>query len=99
MPIVGVNHLIPILHMSKITVYINSSEKTVHQFAISYMINPSLHIKKMLKTQVEKCVGYSFSIKTMQTIKKIMMKKNTSIMAIILIYETVEMSIKRCIEC
>ena len=52
MPTVGVNHRLPILHMSKITVHIYTTEKTVHKFAIGYTINPSLHIKKMFKTKV-----------------------------------------------
>ena len=52
MPIVGVNHRLHILNMSKIMVYIYSTEKTVHQFAIGYMINLSINIKTMFKTQV-----------------------------------------------
>ena len=53
MPIVGVNQSLPIIHMSKIMVHIYTIDKTVHQFAIGYSINPSLHINKMFKTQVE----------------------------------------------
>ena len=49
-PIVGVYHRLPKLHMSKIMVHIYTTEKTVHQFAIGYIINPSLHINKMFKT-------------------------------------------------
>ena len=54
MPILGVNNSLPILHMYKIMVHIYTTDKTVHQFAIGYMMNPSLHINKMFKTQVEK---------------------------------------------
>ena len=68
MPIVGVNHRLPILHMSKIMVHIYTEDKTVHQFAIGYMINPSLHFNKMFTTQVENILGCSFYIKTMQSI-------------------------------
>ena len=53
-PILGVNHSLPILHMSKIMVHIYSTEKTIHQFAIGYMINPSLHINNTFRTLVEK---------------------------------------------
>ena len=49
MPIVGVNHRLPILHMYKIMVHIYTTEKTVHKFSIGYMINPSLHINKIFK--------------------------------------------------
>ena len=84
MTIVGVNN-----HMPKRMVYIYTTYNTVHQFSIGYTINPSLHIKKMFKTQVEKLLGYSFSIKTMQSIKFFLTKNNTSVMALIMIYETV----------
>ena len=87
MPIVGVNHCLTILHMSKIMVHIYTTGKTIHQFAISYMINPSLRFKKIFKTQVEKCLGVYFSIRTMKTIKNCLMKKNKSVMALIMIYE------------
>ena len=43
-PIVGFNHRLPTLHMSKMTVHVYTTDKTVHQFSIGYMINPSLHI-------------------------------------------------------
>ena len=60
MPIVGVNHRLPILHMSKIMVHIYTTGKNIHQFTICYMINPSLQFNKIFKTQVEKCLGYIF---------------------------------------
>ena len=44
LPLVGVNHFQPILYMSKIIVYIKSTEKRINQFAIVYMINPTLHV-------------------------------------------------------
>ena len=94
MPIVGVNIHLPILHMSKIMVHIYTTDKTVHQFYIGYMINPSLHINKIFKTQVEKCLGCSFSIKIIQSIKTFLMNKNTTVMELIMIYETVGIDIK-----
>ena len=54
MQIVGVNHRLPILHMSKKMVHIYTTDKTVRQIDIGYMVNLSLHINKMFKTQVEK---------------------------------------------
>ena len=42
MPIVGVNHCLPILHLSPKMVHIYTAGKTIHQFAIDHMINPSL---------------------------------------------------------
>ena len=69
MPIVGVNNRLPLLHMSKRMVHIYTTGKTIHHFVIGYMINPSLKLRQIFKTQVEKCLGYYFSIKTMKTIK------------------------------
>ena len=93
-PIVGVNNCPYILHVSKLMVHVYTIYKTVHQFAIDYMINPSLHIKKMFRTQVEKCLGCSFSIETMQSIKNYLKKNYTSAMALIMIYETVGIYLK-----
>ena len=68
-------------------VHIYTTEKTIHQFVIGYMINPSLEFNKIFNTQVEKCLGYYVSIGTIKTIKKILMKKNISIMELIIIHE------------
>ena len=51
------------------------------------MIKPSLKFNKIFRTQVEKFLGYYFSIRTMKTIKNCLMKNNTSVMALIMIYE------------
>ena len=58
-------------------VQIYTTKKTVHQFSIGYMINPSLHIKKM------------------QSIKMFLTENNTSVMALIMIYNTDGISIKK----
>ena len=80
-------------------VHIYTTGKTIHQFAIGYMINPSLQFNKIFKTQVEKCLGYYFSIRKMKTIKNCLMKKNTSVMALIMIYENIGKTQKQFIEC
>ena len=87
MPIVGFNHRLSLLHMSKRMVYIYTIGKTIHKFSIGYIINPSLQLKTIFKTQVEKFLGYSFSIRKMKTIKMFLTKKYTSVMALIIIYE------------
>ena len=68
-------------------VHIYTTGKTILKFAISYMINPLLKFNIIFRTQVEKCLGCSFSIRKMKTIKKFLTKKNTSVMALIMIYE------------
>ena len=85
-PIVGVNHRLAILHLSKRMVHNYTTEKTIHQFTIGYMINPSLNFNKIFRTQVENFLGCSFSNLIMKTIKNCLMNKNTSVMALIMIY-------------
>ena len=62
----------------------------MNQFAIGYMIKTSLNFNNVFITQVGKCLGDYFSIRKMKTIKKFLMKKNTSVMAQIMIYESNE---------
>ena len=54
MPILGVNHRLSILNLSKIMVHIYTTSKTINTFAIGYMINPSLKFNNASRTQVEK---------------------------------------------
>ena len=70
-------------------VHIYSTEETIHQFAIGYMINNSLCINTILREQGQKCLGCSFYVKTMKTIRNCLWNKNTSVMALIMVYETV----------
>ena len=42
--LLGVNNRQPLLHISKIFVYINTTEECINKFTIGYMIKPTLHI-------------------------------------------------------
>ena len=53
MPLVGVNHRKPILHMSKIMVHCYSTDETINQFVIGYIVSPSLNCNKVFRVQVE----------------------------------------------
>ena len=57
---VGVNHRVPILHLSKIIVHMYTTEKNIHQFTTGYMINPSLHINRVFREQAQKYLGCFF---------------------------------------
>ena len=70
-------------------VHIYSTEKTIRQFSIGYIINYSRHNNRIFREKVQKFLGYYFSIETMKTIRDFLLKKNTSILALIMIYETV----------
>ena len=69
MPLVGLNHLQPLSRMSKIMVYWYSTDESINQFPISYMINTSLKCNKVFMEQVEKCLSVSFHENTMEIIK------------------------------
>ena len=53
MPLVGVNNCQPILHMSKRMIHCYSTDESINQFAIGYMINPSLNCKQLFREQVK----------------------------------------------
>ena len=65
MPLVGVNHRQPILHMSKIMVHCYSIDESINQFAIGYMINPPLQFNKVFREKVERCLSATFHEDTM----------------------------------
>ena len=52
MPLVRVNHRPPILHMSKRIAHCYSTDETINQFTIGYIIKPSLHCNKLIREQV-----------------------------------------------
>ena len=73
--------------MSKIMVYCYTTDKTINQFEIGYMINPSLNCNKVFKEQVEKFSSVSFYKNKMETIRDYLKKTNACVMALIIIYE------------
>ena len=78
---------IVVLHMSKIMLHIYTTKMTIYQFAIGYMINNFLYINRLFREQAQKCLGFSFYTKTMKNIRYCLLKKNISVMALIMIYE------------
>ena len=65
MPSVGVNNCQPILHISKIMIHCYSTDESMNQFSIGYMINHSLNCNKVFREQVEKLLSVLFNEKTM----------------------------------
>ena len=87
LPLLGVNHRQYILHMSKIMVHFYSINDSINQFAIGYMINPSLNFNKVFREKVQMFLSVTFNEKTMETIKNCLRKKNRCVMALIMFYE------------
>ena len=87
-PLLGVNHSQPLLHISKIFVYIYTTDERINPFAIGYIINLTLHVNKVFIEQVEKFLRATFHQNTMEGIKNIMRKKDTYVIALIFFYES-----------
>ena len=64
-PLIGVNHRQPIIKTHNIMVYLYSTDEKTNQFAIGYMINPSLHTNRVFREQVEKLLRAKFHENTM----------------------------------
>ena len=51
--LLGDNHRLPLFDMSKSFIWINEAKKHINEFDIGYIINPSLHVNKAFRDQVE----------------------------------------------
>ena len=98
-PLLGVNYCQHILNKSKIMVHCYSTDETVNQFAIGYIINPSITYNKVFIIQAEKCLSLSFTAIRMETIKYFLRNNNKCVMALIMIYENNGEKPKKGIEC
>ena len=74
--------------MSKILVYLYTTEKRINQFAIGYIINPKIHVNNVFREQVEKFLRATFHQNTTKGIKKVMRKKVTCVISLIMLYES-----------
>ena len=64
-----------------------STYESINQFAIGYIINPSLNCDKLFRVQVEICLGVSFHSREMETVRYCLKKKTTCVMALIMNYK------------
>ena len=55
----GVDHCLPLFHMSKIF-YLYNKEERINDITIAYMDNPTLRVNKAFKEQVEQCMNDTF---------------------------------------
>ena len=87
MPFLGVNHSLPISHISKIFVFINTEEEFIHQFTIGYMTNPILHVNKVFRYQAENWLKDTFHQITMKGIR-CSEKKDTCVIVFVMFCDT-----------
>ena len=86
--LLGVNHRLPLLHMSIHFICLNQTKKLIIEFAIVYMINPGLNINKDFRDRVGKCIYTKLGGITQPFIKVTFSKKNTCLLALIMFYDT-----------
>ena len=73
--------------MAKRFIWLEEAKKCINEFEIGYMINPSLHVNKYFRDQVEKCMNAIFGELPQYFIKSTLSKK-TSLLALIIFHET-----------
>ena len=59
------------------------------------MVNPGLNVNKTFRDQTEKCMYTTFGGITQLFIKATLLKKNTSVLALIMFYEKKEISLRK----
>ena len=86
--LLGANHRLPLCHMAKRFIWINESKKRINAFAIGYMINLGLNFNKAFREQVIFLMLTTFGKITHPFIKTTLAKNNTSVLVLIIFYET-----------
>ena len=77
---------IPLIHMSKRKFYIEETNERINDFSFAYMLNPNTH-KKVFNDQVKACLSNTFGADTNKHINKILMKRNTRVLALVVYYD------------
>ena len=85
--VLGSNCRIPLLHTSKRKVFIEVTNERINEFSFAYMCNSHFHINKMFTDQVKICLSSTFGPDTVKQINVILKKRNTRVIALIMIYE------------
>ena len=86
--LLGANNFLPLFHMDNFFIWIEETEKRINEFAIGYMINPGLNVNKAFRDQVEKYMHTTFGEIIQSFIKAKFSKKNTSVLELIISFET-----------
>ena len=83
----GENHHLPLFNMDKRFIWPYENKQRIHEFTIEYMINPVLNVNKAFREQVKKCMYTKFSEITQPFIKSTLSKNNTSVLALLIVYD------------
>ena len=85
--LLGTNHRLPLSHMAKGYIWFKETNQRINEFSIGYMINPTSSINKAFKDNVTKCMKTIFGSITQPHISKILSKKQTIVLALLMFYE------------
>ena len=96
---VEVNHCQPIIQITKRIVYLQTTYEQRNQFAIGYMINPSIHINKVTRKQVVKFLRATFHENITEAIRYVIKNKDTCVFVLIMFYESKGKKPKKCKGC
>ena len=77
----------PLLHTSKSYIWIEETNERINQFSIGYIINPNFHKNKAFKEQLKGFLKKIFGPSINIHIGKILLKKNTRVLALVMLYE------------
>ena len=69
------NFCMPLLHMSKIYIWIEETNQRINEFSFGYMMNPTLFKNRAFKEQVKVCFRNTFGLDTTSHINTILLKK------------------------
>ena len=85
--VLGANFRILLIHMPNRKIYIQETNERINEFSFAYMSNPTLHTKKVFREQVKACLSNSVGADTNKHINKILMKRNTIVLALFVYYD------------
>ena len=72
--------------MSKSYIWLEETNQRINEFSIGYTMNPNFYRNRDFKDQVKVCFKNTFGPDTIWHINKILQKKNTRVLALVIFY-------------
>ena len=84
--LLGTNFRMPLLHMSKIYIWLEEKNQHINEFSIGYMMNSNFNRNRAFRDQVKVCLKNTFGKDTNIHIVKTLSEKNTRVLALVIFY-------------
>ena len=98
--LLGTNHCMPLSHMAKSYIWLEETNQNINELSIGYMMNPNFPKNKFFREQVKLYLKNTFVPSTNTLISKILLKDNTRVLALVMLYDNREKKIQgKCSEC